>query len=215
MGTPGRGRTSASVLTSLQQSILEALAPTLRGSRFALAGGAALISSGVVERTTMDLDLFTTSVEELPETASRVETALSADGMKVTRTRDSGTFIRFLVERSGARCIVDLAVDTRIRPPRPGTIPILDEEELGADKVLALFDRASARDFVDVFHLARRLGPDHLLSLASEKDPGFDLTLFAAALDALDPEELALVAGDDASRIAAWSRRWKDTLAAT
>ena len=40
--------------------------------------------------------------------------------------------------------------------------------------MLALFGRAEARDFVDVFFLARRFGIRAMLDWAGEKDPGFD-----------------------------------------
>lgn len=56
-------------------------------------------------------------------------------------------------------------------------------EELGADKLLALFGRAEARDFVDVHALARRFGVERLLALAKEKDAGFDEYVLASMLD--------------------------------
>ena len=46
--------------------------------------------------------------------------------------------------------------------------PTLSAEELGADKLLALFDRAQARDFVDVAALVDRFGHGRLCELASE-----------------------------------------------
>jgi hypothetical protein len=49
----------------------------------------------------------------------------------------------------------------------------LSLEELAADKLLALFDRAEARDFVDVAALVERFGLGRLCELASEKDSGF------------------------------------------
>jgi hypothetical protein len=51
--------------------------------------------------------------------------------------------------------------------------PMLSLEELGADKLLALFDRAQARDFVDVAALVDRFGLVRLCDLASEKDARF------------------------------------------
>lgn len=59
-------------------------------------------------------------------------------------------------------------------------------EELGADKMLALFGRAEARDFVDVYALAQRLGVEQLLVLAREKDAGFDEYVLATMMDSID-----------------------------
>ena len=45
---------------------------------------------------------------------------------------------------------VDLCVDHRLLPAEPSALgPVLALEELAANKLLALFDRVEARDFVD------------------------------------------------------------------
>jgi hypothetical protein len=46
--------------------------------------------------------------------------------------------------------------------------PTLDPGEPAGRKVIALSDRAAARDFVDVFALGTSFGKDELLRLASE-----------------------------------------------
>jgi hypothetical protein len=51
--------------------------------------------------------------------------------------------------------------------------------------VIALFDRAEARDFVDVQALASRYGTDRLLELAAAVDAGFDQCVFTDMLDSL------------------------------
>ena len=50
--------------------------------------------------------------------------------------------------------------------------PTLAPEELAGRKLLALFDRAAARDFADVRLLARRFGKDVLLARAAQIDAG-------------------------------------------
>ena len=49
-----------------------------------------------------------------------------------------------------------------------------------------MFDRAAARDFVDVFALSDRFSTAELVDLAREVDPGFDLTVFVQMMGALD-----------------------------
>lgn len=51
-----------------------------------------------------------------------------------------------------------------------------------AGKVVALFDRAAARDFADVFMLSRRFSKAELLQLAAEVDAGFDHAVFAGMI---------------------------------
>jgi hypothetical protein len=45
--------------------------------------------------------------------------------------------------------------------------------------VIALFDRAAARDFVDVFMLSSRFPKTEMLTRAAEVDTGFDHAVFA------------------------------------
>jgi hypothetical protein len=97
-----------------------------------------------------------------------------------TRDLDSGTFCRIVV--SGPEdLLVDLALDSA--PSRPSTAsiagPTFGLEELAGRKVIALFDRAEARDFADVFVLAQRYDKNRLLAWAAEVDSGFSLAVFA------------------------------------
>lgn len=57
--------------------------------------------------------------------------------------------------------------------------PTFALEELAGRKVIALFDRAEARDFVDVYLLAQRFPKELLLARAAEVDAGFDRTVLA------------------------------------
>lgn len=54
--------------------------------------------------------------------------------------------------------------------------PTLAPEELAGHKLLALFDRAAARDFADIY---RRFGKDTLLARATQIDAGFDRKVLA------------------------------------
>jgi len=72
---------------------------------------------------------------------------------------------------------------------------VLASKELAVDKVLAVFGRAEARDFVDLYALEQFFKLEDLFAFAAEKDRGFDLAVFAdmakrAAV--LDPSEFNL-----------------------
>ena len=67
-----------------------------------------------------------------------------------------------------------------MEPGRPA--PMLSGQELAVDKVLAVFGRAEARDFVDPMAVERRYGLNRLGQLAVEKDRGFTPKLFAEML---------------------------------
>lgn len=55
----------------------------------------------------------------------------------------------------------------------PSASPTYQPDELAARKLLALFDRTEARDFVDVQVLSAHFDLDRLLELAADLDPGF------------------------------------------
>lgn len=181
------------MLTTLQERITRVLAATMAEAGFALAGGAALIAAGVIGRATRDLDYFATSPQAVDTALGQVEAVLAEAGLGAERLQQSRGFARILVTDRDERCLVDLGYDSRLFPPDPTERgPVLALEELAADKVLALFHRAEARDYVDVHALSRRLDRQRLLELAVAKDPGFDPGRFAEALGAigrLDPAD--------------------------
>jgi len=87
-------------------------------------------------------------------------------------------------------------------------------EELAADKMLALFGRAQARDFVDVAALTTRLGFDRVCELAAEKDPGFSRTVLREMLGSFDrfsTEDLDLDEVDH-QRLTQTVQAWRDHL---
>lgn len=63
---------------------------------------------------------------------------------------------------------------------------MLDPLELSGRKLLALFDRAAARDFVDVFALAKHFDPDELVGMAMAMDPGFELKVLVSMFKTLE-----------------------------
>lgn len=152
---------------------------------FVLAGGGAMIEHGLVDRRTVDLDLFAPQADRIPRLAVALQRVLPTAGWTVEVVRDAGTFMRLQADREGETVVIDLAQDARMRPAvRLEVGNALAVDELAADKVLALFSRAQSRDLVDVDALRQRFTDDELFSLAREKDSGFDTGVFASGLRA-------------------------------
>ena len=83
--------------------------------------------------------------------------------------------------------------------------------------LLALFDRAAARDFADVYVLAHRFGKDVLLARAAQIDAGFDPKVLAdmiATLDRFTDHELPVPDGSSAAGLRAFYAAWQSELAA-
>ena len=173
------------MLTPLQERIAEIVngLPEARG--FALAGAGGLLARGLIERSTRDLDYFTVPGEEeaLSTLRDALERAFDRARLHHSRQRDLSTFVRIEVSDGEDRCEIDLAIDYRALPVESSTYgPTLALKELAANKVLALFDRAEARDFLDLVALTRHFEMESLLALAADKDTGFDVAGFVDAL---------------------------------
>ncbi len=151
------------MLTPLQEQVAEIIAGLEEAREFALAGGGALIARGDVERRTRDSDFFGLTPAAVDRLVPAVDRALQAAGLTVQHFQESPGFARLIVESADDRTDVDLAADARLFPAEPGRpAPTLRGEELAADKVLALFGRAEARDFVDLMAVEPRYGLDLL-----------------------------------------------------
>jgi Nucleotidyl transferase AbiEii toxin, Type IV TA system len=154
---------------------------------FLLAGGAALVAQQLTDRPTRDLDFFTrTGGARVPDARDQLEATVTSRGWQVRRVHDQDTFCRLMI--SGPEdLIVDLALDAPPGvPPRASFLgPTFDPEELAGRKLLALFDRAEARDFADVYVFVRRYGKELLLGRAAEVDAGFDRAILGSMLATL------------------------------
>jgi hypothetical protein len=175
------------MLSPLQERIAEIVGGLDEAEGFALAGGAALIARGDVRRQTRHLDFFGLSGDAVDRLAPAVRSALSGAGFAVGHVQVSPGFVRLIVSDGDQRTELDLAADARLFPAEAGRLaPTLTGEELAVDKVLAVVERAEARDFADLMALEPRYGLDRLCELAAEKDLGFDLAVFAGMLARLD-----------------------------
>jgi len=121
--------------------------------------------------------------EAITSLRDALEEALAREGLTSSRQRDLPTFVRLEVGDGQDRCQVDMAIDYRALPTEASRFgPTLAPKELAAGKVLALFDRAEARDFLDLAALVRHFELDELIELATEKDRGFDTVRFLESL---------------------------------
>ncbi len=174
-------------LTDFQVQVAQLFFSLPEAAGFLLAGGAALVAQHLTTRPTQDLDFFTrVGGTGVPAARDALEAAAHDRGWTIERVRDEATFCRLIVHGDD-NLLVDLAVDSP--PEQPATVsligPTFAPEELAGRKVVALFDRAEARDFADVFELAQRVSKDDLLEQAAQVDLGFDRPIFAQMLRSL------------------------------
>ena len=175
------------MLTPFQERIAAIVAGLDEAEDFALAGGGALIVRGDVDRGTRDLDFFGLTIESVDRLAPAVERALTRVGMEIVTLQSNQGFVRLVASQGDERCEIDLAADARLFDiDTDPNIPTLTGEELAVDKVLAIFGRAEARDFVDLAAVAPKYDFERLCQLAAEKDRGFSPHVFGEMLYRFD-----------------------------
>jgi hypothetical protein len=181
-GVTGNG--SQGRLTEFQVEVAQLFFSLAASGGFLLAGGAALLAHGLTARPTQDLDFFTRpDAGDVVLARDQFLAAAGERGWTVDRVHEAGTFCR-LVVHGPQDLLVDLALDSAPGRPASASIagPTFAPAELASRKVIALFDRAAARDFVDVYALTRWFTTTELLDLAREVDAGFDLGVFTDML---------------------------------
>lgn len=188
----GQGRVAvadecSSPLTPFQVEVGHVFFSLPESAGFLLAGGAALAASALTTRPTQDLDFFTHAPNlEVSAARDALVRAVEQRSWSVTLVHDTASFCR-LVIHGPEELLVDLAVDSP--PTSLPTLtflgPTLAPRELAGRKLLALFGRAEARDFADVFVLAQRFGKDVLLAQAELIDEGFDRQVLVQMMRAL------------------------------
>ena len=145
-----------------------------------------MLAHDLADRPTQDVDLFTPDPGEVTRLSDALAVALRAEGAQVRVDRRGPGFTRLAVTvADGRSVVVEIAHDARIRESVQLSFGrVLHPDEVAADKTLALFGRAAARDLVDVAALLGRYTLEQLCGLAAEKDAGFDHRVFADALAA-------------------------------
>ena len=207
------------LITDFQATVARAFFDMPESKGFLLAGGAALIALGVVDRTTDDLDFFAARGEaDVPEAKAAFIALCAKRGWAVEILRDSHEFARLRVVSAADKVEVDIGIDASLLLAPTVTFlgPTVGLEENAGRKTLALFGRYLPRDFVDVYGLVARFGKERLLHLAAERDLGFDVWVFAQAMHEIgriDPEEFP-IASERRDEMIAFFNEWAEELRA-
>jgi hypothetical protein len=204
-------------LTDFQTEVTRLFFSLPASNGFLLAGGGALLANGLTARPTQDLDFFgTPNLVDIVAARDQFEAALGDRNILCERVQDSNNFVRLRLTAADEALIVDLAIDSPPgrRPVMTINGPTFDPEELAGRKLAALFSRAEARDFTDVFELARQFDRQLILDRATEVDLGIEpgtLATMMRTLSRFTDDELPI----EVSRVAAmreFFRSWADEL---
>jgi len=166
---------------------------------FALGGGNALIAHGIIDRATLDVDVFSDEQGGVEAAADAVEAALRDAGFGTERRDKTGGLedIFYGMGEGLAEWIVtapnreqmllQMAYFDRARRPVIMDVgPVLDLEDVVGGKACALASRVEPRDYVDTAAAMGRYSMEQMIGFARRLDPGLTDRDFADAVKRLD-----------------------------
>jgi hypothetical protein len=160
---------------------------------FALAGGHAIAAHGILQRPSEDVDLFADWQQraDFPAAVDQVVAAYAEAGYKVDIDHRNDTFARLYLTdlvASDGQHRVELVANWRLQPPVQMDVgPVLHPDDVMAGKMDALYNRAAARDFLDIDAAITggHYTLERLCELAEAMDAGFDRGMFARMLQSI------------------------------
>lgn len=175
-------------LSGFQQEIARLFFSLQSSQGFVLAGGGALLASGLSIRPTQDLDFFGSPGQvSVSRALDQFLDAIEQQNWDYELLSHANDFARVRVIGS-AELVVDLAIDVAPKFPVAQTLvgPVFSPLELAGRKLLALFDRAEARDFVDVYVLSKKFGNQKIFDAATQIEVSLNKPILARMMNALD-----------------------------
>jgi predicted nucleotidyltransferase component of viral defense system len=168
---------AASLLSPLQRAFLNDFFGTAIGQRFFLTGGTALAEYYLQHRYSDDLDLFTVDDEAFGFARREVQRLAGALSVTAESIVSTPTFQRFeLIHADAPPVRLDLVRDIDFQFGQRqffGAVIVDSLENIGANKISAIFGRTEGKDFVDLYFILQT-GHDlaRLIDDAKQKDSG-------------------------------------------
>ena len=174
---------------SLQDQFLDKFFSTRFADDFYLTGGTALARFYFNHRESVDLDLFTNNkaidFSQINFTVLKIFRDL---GFTIKNQITTDTFLEYIGQNSADETLkVDIVKDI----PRHfgeivnrGKIRLDSLENIGSNKILAVFGRIASKDFIDLFFILKQTGLqfDDLFTMAKQKDLGLTEFWLAEAI---------------------------------
>jgi len=173
-------------LTSLQKTFLKLFFQTYLGRKFFLTGGTALAAFYLKHRVSQDLDIFTLDQElDFDEVNAEVRKIAFSLRLGTDHRVSTSTFSQFFLKtKRGEILKVDLVREVPIQfgriKNREG-IRIDSLEDIAVNKLLAIYGRLDAKDYVDFYFLIKEglINFTRIFKKAQKKDAGLNELYFA------------------------------------
>ena len=182
------------IINKVQKEILSQFGDIPDSKEFYLTGGTALSFFYLKHRRSNDLDFFTNNPDLILPFSYNLEDNLKNKDCLTQRQRGLHSFVEIMATKDRESTIIHLAQDAPYRLEAVKQFinyPKLNVDSLkdiATNKLLALFGRATLRDFIDVYFLIKQkhFTAKELVLGAKDKDPGFDLYWLGVALERIN-----------------------------
>jgi predicted nucleotidyltransferase component of viral defense system len=145
-----------------------------------MTGGTALAAYYLQHRLSEDLDLFTDDESVAARMKRELEAAAGSRGFSAQFARSAPTFLEASVKCGDETVQIHMALDSPYRLESPVDRPdaplrVESALDLAANKIAALYGRASAKDFVDLYFIHHEIITiEELVPEAARKSPGIE-----------------------------------------
>ena len=176
------------IITPIQEKFLKAFFISPLSSSFFLTGGTALAQYYLKHRKSEDLDLFTLDQKlQFDFVNAEVLKIAKSLNFKIINQVSTGTYIQFIFESNKEILKIDLVKDVpvqfgKIKKVRGVFVDSI--ENIAVNRLLAIFGRTDAKDFVDLYFILRQEPFDifELIELGRQKDGGLEPFIWASLI---------------------------------
>lgn len=174
---------------AMQDQFLEKFFSSKFAASFYLTGGTALARFYFQHRESVDLDLFTNGATADMDDVNRTLLRIASDlGWTIQSQRSADAFLEYFFSGTDNLILkVDVVRDIPVHfgdVQTNGKVQIDSLENIGSNKVTAIYGRTEAKDFIDLYWIIHnsKYAFDDLYRLAQKKDIGITDLHYSYAL---------------------------------
>ncbi len=146
-------------LTNLQAEVLKSFFAQPIGKSYFLTGGTALSGFYFHHRESIDLDLFTFETIEIESVRQVFELIAAKASLSLDHRVATEGYHKFFLIGKKEELKIDLVKDQKVHfgdIKTFGKIRVDSIENIGSNKITAIFGRTEAKDFIDLYFILRK-----------------------------------------------------------
>ncbi|MBI4036033.1 nucleotidyl transferase AbiEii/AbiGii toxin family protein [Candidatus Daviesbacteria bacterium] len=164
-------------LTKLQEEVLKNFFAQPIGKSYFLTGGTALSGFYFYHRDSIDLDFFTFETIEIEPVRQLLEMVAKEAGLSLDHRVATSGYHKFFLTGKKEELKIDLVREQKVHFGEIktfGKIKVDSIENIGSNKITAIFGRTEAKDFIDLYLILQKklFTFEKLLKDAKKKDLG-------------------------------------------